>query len=106
MDDLLADIVADGEEENQVTVDAEESCFINGSKVSWRVEEVWCGRGEGWWDQIHACPMKKSFDMGSLIKSARVVGVPGESDSADACGGVVEVNWPVARGQDVMGVVP
>ena len=50
MDDLLADIVADGEEENLVTVDAEESCFINGGKVSWWVEEIWCGRGEGWWD--------------------------------------------------------
>ena len=55
MDDLLADIVADGEEENQVAVDAEESCFINRGEVSWWVEEVWCGRGEGWWDQIHAC---------------------------------------------------
>ena len=32
MDDLLADIVADGEEENQVTVDAEESCFIKGGR--------------------------------------------------------------------------
>ena len=42
--------------------------------------------------------MEESFDMGSLIKSARVVGVSGEPDSADACGGVVEVNWPVARG--------
>ena len=31
-------IVADGEEEDQVTVDAEESCFVNSCKVSWWVK--------------------------------------------------------------------
>ena len=30
VNDLLADVVADGEEENKVTVDAEKLCFVNG----------------------------------------------------------------------------
>ena len=71
MGDLLADIVADGKEKNQVAVDAQKLCFVNGSKVSWRVEEVCCGRCEGWWDQIHAGTVEESSDMGSLIKSGR-----------------------------------
>lgn len=82
MNDLLADIVADREEKNQVAIDAEKLCLVNGSKVSWRVKEVCCGWCEGWGDQIHACPVQESSDMRSLIKSARVVGMPGQADTA------------------------
>ena len=38
MGNLLTDVVADREEENQVTIDAEEFRFVNGSKICWRIE--------------------------------------------------------------------
>lgn len=97
MDDLLADVVADGEEKNQVAVDTQKLCFVNGSKVSRRIEEVCRGRCEGWRDKIHAGTVEESSDMGSLIKSARVVWMPGEADTTDACGVIIEFNWSVAR---------
>lgn len=38
--------------------------------------------------------------MRSLIKRARVVRMAREADAADASGGVVEINLPVASGED------
>lgn len=59
MDYFFANVMADGQEKDEVAIDAEEPGLVNWCQVCWGVKECCCGWCESGWDEVHTCAVQE-----------------------------------------------